>query len=85
MEGDVAKGFCPVLIGKVVSDSSTERDRYRLILQLAVNARLGSLLAGSSFVALAIYINKDYEAERYLACAEPREVKFPELLRTSKH
>lgn len=65
--------FCPVLLGEVVSDKVNESDRWRMLLQLAVCARMNGLTAqkrNPPFVHQAIYLSKGYKAERYLAYAD---------------
>jgi len=64
-------GFCPVLLGEVVSDPEK---RWRMLLQLAVCVRLNSLITKSPFVAQAIYLSESFCAERYLAYADTKEL-----------
>lgn len=65
-------GFCPILLGEVISNSK-ESDRWRMLLQLAVCARVNALVckAGSDpLIVQGVYLNADYEVERYLAYAD---------------
>jgi len=66
------KNFCPLLIGKVVSEKD-ESDKIRMLLQCATIARLGTALTNPDyqFVVQAVYLNSDFSAERYLAYADP--------------
>lgn len=65
-------GFCPILLGEVISNRK-ESDRWRMLLQLAVCARVNGVIAGASrspLVVQAVYLTDDYVAERYLAYAD---------------
>lgn len=65
-------GFCPILLGEVVS-SPNESDRWRMLLQLAICARVNRLVTKdnrSPLVVQAVYLTKQYWAERYLAYAD---------------
>lgn len=67
-------GFCPILLGEVVS-CVNESDRWRMLLQLAVCARVNGLVTkanDSPLVIQAVYFSKQYHAERYLAYADTR-------------
>lgn len=69
------RGFCPIMLGEIVSDLQNESDRSRMLLQLAVCARMNALLVKTNdppLVVQAIYLSKEYEAERYLAYAETK-------------
>ena len=59
---------CPRISIEVCSDSSHERDRYRLLLQAGLLLRTMNTIKtkGSSFVAVAIYIDHQLSAEWYL-------------------
>lgn len=65
-------GFCPILLG-VVSNPK-ESDRWRLLLQLTVCARLNALLCTGSepLIVQGIYLSKNFEVERFLAYADVR-------------
>ena len=67
------RGFCPILLGEVVS-CPHESDRCRMLLQLAVCARVNGLVTNSPLVVQAVYLSKDYQAERYLAYADMKEL-----------
>ena len=71
------EGFLPPLIGEVISDQE-ETDKYRMILQCAVIARLGNILTRDNhhFVAQAVRLNRNFTAERYLACVEKSVCMF---------
>lgn len=68
-----AAGFYPILLGEVIS-SIKEADRWRMLLQLAVCARMNALLTRSTSssppIIQGVYVSKDFIAERYLAYAE---------------
>jgi hypothetical protein len=66
------RGFCPILLGEVVS-CKDESDRWRMLLQLAICARVNGLVTSSPLVVQAVYLSKEYQAERYLAYADMRE------------
>lgn len=70
--GGKRRGYCPILLGEVVSDLS-ETDRWRMLIQLAVCARVNGLVAKANhppLVVQAVYLSKQYHAERYLAYAD---------------
>ena len=67
------RGFCPVLLGEVVS-CPDESDRWRMLLQLAARARVNGLATNSPLVVQAVYLSGKYHAERYLAYADMREL-----------
>jgi len=63
------------MLGEIVSDIQNESDRWRMLLQLAVCARMNALLVKTNhppLVVQAIYLSKEYKAERYLAYAETK-------------
>lgn len=62
------RGFCPILLCQV-SDPN-ESDRWSMLLQLAVCARLNALVAASPIVVQAVYLSENHKAERYLAYAD---------------
>jgi hypothetical protein len=69
---DEEMGFCPILLGEMVSRAD-EGDRWRMLLQLAICARINSLATEAShspLVVQAVYLSKEYCAERYLAYAD---------------
>jgi hypothetical protein len=45
-----------------------------MLLQLAVCARVNGLVTNSPLVVQAVYLSKDYQAERYLAYADMKEL-----------
>jgi hypothetical protein len=63
-------GEFPHLILEVISDTTNETDRRRMMLQVAYLVRLGNSLrkntSSESIVVVAIYVNKHFEALRYL-------------------
>ena len=64
--------FCPILLGEVVS-CHHESDRWRMLLQLAICARVNGLLIKDSHLPLvvqAVYLSKEHYAEHYLAFAD---------------
>jgi hypothetical protein len=70
------KGFCPILLGEVVSYDN-ERDQWRMLLQLAVCACVNGLVAKANhppFIIQAVYLSKAYQAEHYLAYADTTEL-----------
>jgi hypothetical protein len=55
------KGFCSILLGEVVLNVN-ESNRWRMLLQLAVCARVNGLVAKAShrpFVVQAVYLSKE--------------------------
>jgi len=63
------------MLGEIVPDTQNESDRWRVLLQLAVCARMNGLLVKTNdppLVVQAIYFSKQYVAERYLAYAEKK-------------
>lgn len=68
---DSRQGFWPVLLGKVKSDDK-ESDRWRMLLQLAGCARINSIITRQDrcFVVQGVYVNRQGQAERYLAYAK---------------
>jgi hypothetical protein len=73
---DKRRGFCPILLGEVVSNPR-ETDRWRMLLQLAICARVNGLVARANhppLVVQAVYLSKRYHAERYLAYADTTEL-----------
>ncbi len=70
------ESFCPLLIGVVFDPRGT--DRYRMLAQAAIVARLANFLTrrdDQQFVVHAIYITENYEAEWYLVYADPNDVR----------
>jgi len=65
--------FCPILLGEVISNSD-ESDRWRMLLQLAICARVNGVVTQSPLVVQAIYLTKDFIVERYLAYADTTEL-----------
>lgn len=65
------QGFCPVLLGASGREQD-ERNRWKVLLQLAVCARMNGLVATGSdpYMVQAFYLNEEYKAERYLAYAD---------------
>ena len=51
---------------EVCSDHINELDRYRMLLQAGLLVRLMNKGLEESFVTVAVYINSDLVAERYL-------------------
>ena len=61
-------GGGPLLFIEVCSDRANERDRYRMLLQAGLIVRVMNSTLGKEkrFIAVAIYINAAFVAERYL-------------------
>ena len=61
-------GKCPFLLIEVCSDRVGERDRFWMLLQAGVLVRVMNSYKQKpeSFIAVAIYINSKFTAERYL-------------------
>ena len=60
--------LCHFIIGEVISQKD-ESDRYRMLLQALVAARVGRYLMKSDktpFILMALYLKKDLTVERYL-------------------
>ena len=60
---------CPLLLIGICSDRAYESDRARLLLQAGVLVRVMNSIkpeAEQSFIAVAIYVNAGWVAERYL-------------------
>jgi len=70
---DTKNGFCPVLLGEAVS-CANESDRWRMLLQLAICARVNGLVtranSDSPLIVQGVYLSNKYCAERYLAYAD---------------
>ena len=64
--------FCPILLGEVISNKN-KSDRWRMLLQLAVCARVNSVVTQSPLAVQAIYLTEDFIVERYLAYADTTE------------
>jgi len=64
-----ARPFCPILLGEVISNKN-ESDRWRMLLQLAICARVNGVVTQSPLVVQAVYLTKDFVVERYLAYAD---------------
>jgi len=61
--------FSPILLGEVISIKN-ESDRWRMLLQLAICARVNAFITSSPLVVQAVYLSGTYRAERYLAYAD---------------
>ena len=63
-----AAHLCHFIVGEVISQKN-ESDRYRMLLQAIVAARVGRYLMQSDktpFILMALYLRKDLTVERYL-------------------
>ena len=63
-----APHLCHFIVGEVISQKD-ESDRYRMLLQAMVAARVGKHLMKSDktpFILMALYLRKDLTVERYL-------------------
>jgi hypothetical protein len=65
--------FCPILLGEVISKRD-ESDRWRMLLQLAICARVNGAVTQSPLVVQAIYLTNEFVVERYLAYADTTEL-----------
>jgi hypothetical protein len=65
--------FCPLLLGEVISNKD-ESDRWRMLLQLAICARVNGIITQSPLVVQAIYITNKFVVERYLAYADTTQL-----------
>ena len=72
-EDNQEQRFCPILLGEVVSNKN-ESDRWRMLLQLAICARVNGVITQSPLVVQAIYLTKELVAERYLAYADTTQL-----------
>jgi hypothetical protein len=61
--------FSPILLGEVISIKN-ESHRWRMLLQLAICARVNAFITSSPLVVQAVYLSGTYRAERYLAYAD---------------
>ena len=67
----------PFLFIEVCSDRDRELDRYRMLLQAGLLVRLmNSQESSKSFIAVAIYINSKFTAERYLVYHDSNSVRI---------
>jgi len=72
----VLKGS-PFLFIEVCSDRDRELDRYRMLLQAGLLVRvMNSSGFSNSFMAIAIYINSKFTAERYLVYHDSNSIKY---------
>ncbi|TDL20264.1 kinase-like protein [Rickenella mellea] len=64
----VACQYGPLLLGEVCSDKGNEVGRCRMFLQAAAACRIVNFMRkpDRNIILLAIYVNKDFEAEQYL-------------------
>jgi len=72
---DMPRGFCPILLGEIVSDAD-EIDRWRMLLQLALCARFNNIVTkavSTPIVVQGVYLSGKFCAERYLAYADKTE------------
>ena len=62
----VATDWVPIIINETISDAS-ESDRARMLLQGAAYVRVGNHFSKKNkpFTLMALYLNKDFCAERY--------------------
>jgi len=65
--------FCPILLEEVISNNN-ESDRWRMLLQLAICARVNSVITQSPLVVQAIYLTNKFVVERYLAYADTTQL-----------
>ncbi|PFH53054.1 hypothetical protein AMATHDRAFT_45692 [Amanita thiersii Skay4041] len=72
----------PYLLVEVISDLSTEKDRYRMLIQAATLLRLAhasvsdGTMSDGQFTLMALNIDNNLCAERYLLCKDGTTVPF---------
>lgn len=60
---------CPFVLVEAISDPSSHKDLYRMLIQAGIAVRLSHSMrtdTTKSFVIIAVYINECFLAERYL-------------------
>ena len=74
---------CPLLIIEICSDAQHESDRYRMLLQAGLLARVMDSKTEAPFIVVAVYISHTFSADRYLvyqAEKETQEVRITNVL-----
>ena len=73
---------CPFLFIEICSDRNHEMDRYRMLLQAGLLVRVMNAISKQPFIAVAIYINSKFTAERYLVYQNSERVRTIYFLTT---
>lgn len=65
----------PIFLGEIVSDPKNEGDRYRLLLQAIAIIRLAAQFSDINPALMAIYVDTNYRATRYIVYIDREDEK----------